>query len=174
MKRRNDDSARRGSGDTRRERDTCCPDCGSWRHESCGESDYKVAVIGIGGLGGRRGFGTAILGIGILAVGAILLLDNFGFMEAESLFAYWPVLLILVGISHFARPEGSRRYLAGSIFIAVGVIILLSNLGVIAVGIEVLWPVVLVILGAKLVFRGTRRRERGFDHESGSGSTPLV
>ena len=158
MTRRNDDSARRGSSDTQRERDTCCPDCGSWRHVSCDESDYKVAVFGIGGLGGRRGFGTAILGIGVLAVGAILLLDNFGFTVAEDLFAYWPVLLILVGISHFVRPEGSRRYLAGSIFIAIGVIILLSNLGVINFDIWDLWPVILVIAGLSLILKPFRRR----------------
>ncbi len=158
MTRRNDDSARRGSSESQRERDTCCPDCGSWRHEKCGESDYKVAVFGIGGRGGRRGFGTAILGIGVLAVGAILLLDNFGFTVAEDLFAYWPVLLILVGISHFVRPEGSRRYLAGSIFIAVGVIILLSNLGLISFGIWDLWPVILVIAGLSLILKPFRRR----------------
>jgi predicted membrane protein len=125
---------------------------------SCGENDVKVAVFGIGGGGGRRGFGTAILGIGVLAVGAILLLDNFGVMEAENLFAYWPVLFILVGVSHFVRPEGSRRYLAGSIFIAVGLIILLSNLGMISFGIWDLWPVILVIVGLSLILKPFRRR----------------
>ena len=158
MTRRSDDSARRGSGEAQRERDACCPDCGSWRHTSCGERDVKATVLGIGGRGGRRGFGTAILGIGVLAVGAILLLDNFGFTVAEDLFAYWPVLLILVGISHFVRPEGSRRYLAGSIFIAVGVIILLSNLGLISFGIWDLWPVILVIAGLSLILKPFRRR----------------
>jgi hypothetical protein len=59
----------------------------------------------------------------------------------------------------------------GLSWIAVGAIILLNNLGVIAVGIGVLWPVVIVILGANLVFRGARRRYREFDKESGSGST---
>ena len=158
MTRTSDDPARRGSGDEQRESNTCCPTCGSWRHVSCGENDVKVAVFGIGGGGGRRGFGTAILGIGVLAVGAILLLDNFGLVEGENLFAYWPVLLILVGISHFVRPEGSRRYLAGSIFIAVGAIILLSNLGMISFGIWDLWPVILVIVGLSLILKPFRRK----------------
>ena len=146
MTRTSDDPARRGSGDEQRESNTCCPSCGSWGHLSCGDR------------GKRRGFGTAILGIGVLAVGAIFLLDNLGFVEAENLLAYWPVLLILVGISHFVRPEGSRRYLAGSIFIAVGVIILLSNLGLISFGIWDLWPVILVIAGLSLILKPFRRR----------------
>jgi len=167
MTQRNDDSARRGSGDAQRKQDSCCPDCGSWRHPSCGENDVKVAVFGIGGGGGRRGFGTAILGIGVLAVGAILLLDNFGFMEAENLFAYWPVLFILVGISHFVRPPGSRRYTAGSIFIFVGAVLLLSNLGYISFGIWDLWPVLLVIAGLSLILKPFRRRGANIGDDSG-------
>jgi predicted membrane protein len=103
----------------------------------------------------------------VLAVGAILLLDNFGFTQAEGLFAYWPVLFILVGISHFVRPEGSRRYLAGSIFIAVGMIILLSNLGMISFGIWDLWPVILVIAGLSLILRPFRGRGVAIGEDSG-------
>jgi len=154
MTHRNDDSARRGSGDAQREQESCCPDCGSWRHLSCGDRHT------------RRGFGTAILGIGVLAVGAILLLDNFGFMEAENLFAFWPVLFILVGISHFVRPEGSRRYAAGSIFIFVGAVLLLSNLGYISFGIWDLWPVILVIAGLSLILKPFRRRGANIGDDS--------
>ncbi len=145
MTRRNGDSARRGGEELKRDLDSCCPDCGSWRHDACGGRR-------------RRGFGTAVLGIGVLAVGAILLLDNFGVVEAEDLLAYWPVLLILVGVSHFLRPEGSRRYVAGTIFIFVGSVILLSNLGLIAFGIWDLWPVILVITGLSLILKPFRRR----------------
>jgi len=126
-----------------------------------------VAVFGIGGGGGRRGFGTAILGIGVLAVGAILLLDNFGFVEAQNLFDYWPVLFILVGISHFVRPPGSRRYTAGSIFIFVGAVLLLSNLGYISFGIWDLWPVLLVIAGLSLILKPFRRRGANIGDDSG-------
>ena len=155
MTQRNGDSARRGSGDAQREQDSCCPDCGSWRHLSCGDRPK------------RHGFGTAILGIGVLAVGAILLLDNFGFMEAENLFDFWPVLFILVGISHFVRPEGSRRYAAGSIFIFVGAVLLLSNLGYISFGIWDLWPVILVIAGLSLILKPFRRRGVNVGDDSG-------
>jgi predicted membrane protein len=134
---------------------------------SCGEDGYKVAVFGIGGGGGRRGFGTAILGLGVLAAGAILLLDNFGLTDAENLFDYWPVLLILVGISHFVRPQGSRRYTAGSIFIFVGMVILLSNLGFISFGIWDLWPVILVIAGLSLILKPFRRRGVNISDDSG-------
>ena len=167
MTRRNDDAARRGSGDTQRKQDSCCPECGSRWHRWCGDDDAKMAVIGIGIGDGKRGFGTAIIGIGVLAVGAILLLDNFGFMEAENLFAYWPVLFILVGISHFVRPRGSRRYTAGSIFVFVGAVLLLSNLSYISFGIWDLWPVILVIAGLSLILKPFRRRGVNIGDDSG-------
>jgi hypothetical protein len=68
-------------------------------------------------------------------------------------------------------PKSARKVGWGLSWIAVGAIILLKNLGVIAVGIGVLWPVVLLIFGANLVFRGARRRYRGFERDAGSGST---
>ncbi len=151
MTRRNSDTARRGDGETPRERESCCPDCGSWRHHSCNSSTR------------RRGFGTAIIGIGVLAVGAILLLDNFGLADVEGMFAYWPVLLILVGVSHFVRPAGSRRYLAGVIFITAGAAILLTNLGYLSFDIWDLWPVVLVIAGLSLILKPFRRGSVGDD-----------
>ena len=153
MTRRINDMSRRGNGE--RLQDGCCPDCGSWRHSACG------------GKSRRRGFGTAILGIGVLAVGTIFLLDNFGIIEARNLSAYWPVLLVLVGISHFVRPSGSRCVLSGSIWVGIGAILLLSNLGYIGFEIWDLWPVVLVVVGLSLILRPFRRRRVTVGEDSG-------
>ncbi len=112
-------------------------------------------------------WGAFVLGLGVFALGVILILDNFGVIDGGALVPYWPVLLIVLGVSHLVGPSSVRKLGWGLSWIAVGAIMLFNNLGVIAVGIGVLWPVVLVILGANLVFRGTRRLERGFDHESG-------
>ena len=123
---------------------------------------------------GRHGlWGAFVLGLGIFLLGVILILDNFGLIDASRLAPYWPLLLIVVGVSHLVGPSSAGKIGWGLSWIAVGAIILLNNLGVIAVGIGVLWPVVLVILGSNLVFRGARRRFREFDRESGSGPTVL-
>ena len=112
---------------------------------------------------GRHGlWGAFVLGIGIAALGVILILDNFGLIDASVLAPYWPILLILWGVSHLVQRFSSRRVFLGLSWIAVGAIILLNNLGVISVGIQVLWPVILVIVGGSLLLRGGRRRRRGF------------
>nr|MCU0235062.1 DUF5668 domain-containing protein [Thermoanaerobaculales bacterium] len=91
----------------------------------------------------RHGFGSAILGLGVLSLGAVMLLDNFGVVDGEELFDFWPAFLILIGVSHLVRPAGSRRVVGGLIWIAVGAIVLLGNLGLISFEIWDLWPVVL-------------------------------
>jgi predicted membrane protein len=162
MARRDYDPARRGSGEkdlefdeSQQGLDECCPDCGSWSHASCASK------------GRRPGFGAAILGIGVVAVGIILLLDNLGIMESENVIDFWPMLLVLVGLSHFLRPKGSRRYVAGSIFIFIGVIIQLSNLGYIRYDIFDLWPVILVIAGISLILKPFRRRGVSIGEDTG-------
>ena len=136
MTRKWDDAGRRGGDSTEHESECCCGSC----------SDPR-----------RHGFGTAILGLGVLTFGAVMLLDNFGVVAAERLYDYWPVFLILVGVSHFVRPEGSRRIFAGLVWIAIGSIVLLSNLGYITFEIWDLWPVVLLIIGGNLILKPFRR-----------------
>jgi hypothetical protein len=105
----------------------------------------------------RHGFGSAIVGLGVLSLGAVMLLDNFGVVDGEELFDFWPAFLILIGVSHLVRPAGSRRVVGGLIWIAVGAIVLLGNLGLISFEIWDLWPVVLLIIGGSLILRPFRR-----------------
>jgi predicted membrane protein len=146
MRRSWDDAGRRGAESADHDDDCGCRSCSGSR---------------------RHGFGTAILGLGVLTLGAILLLDNFGIVAAENFYDYWPVFLMLIGISHLVRPEGSRRYFAGTVWIAIGSVVLLSNLGYIAFEIWDLWPVVLLIIGGSLVLRPFRRRQITVGEDAG-------
>ena len=95
-------------------------------------------------------WGAFVLGLGIFVLGVILILDNFGVFDASVLAPFWPLLLVVIGVSHLVGPTSARKVGWGLSWIAVGAIILLKNLGVIAVGIGVLWPVVLLIFGVML------------------------
>jgi hypothetical protein len=119
-------------------------------------------------------WGAFVLGLGILVLGVILILDNFGVIDGRVLAPYWSLLLVMVGVSHLVGPTSARKLGWGLSWIAVGAIILLNNLGVIAVGAQILWPLVLVILGVNLVICGSRRRHHRLDRESGPSSTMLL
>jgi hypothetical protein len=119
-------------------------------------------------------WGAFVLGLGILVLGVVLILDNFGAIDGNVLAPYWPLLLVVVGISHLVGPTSARKVGWGLSWMAVGAIILLNNLGVIAVGAQILWPLVLVILGLNLVICGLRRWRHRLDRESGPSSTMLL
>ncbi|MCG6963192.1 MAG: cell wall-active antibiotics response protein [Acidobacteria bacterium] len=106
----------------------------------------------------RHGLSTAIIGIGVLALGVALTLDNLGIVSAERFVDYWPVLLILLGVSHLVRPGASRGVVSGVIWILVGAGLLADNLGLIPFEIWDLWPLLLVVIGAHLIFKPLRRR----------------
>ncbi len=123
---------------------------------------------------GRHGlWGAFVLGLGIVVIGSILILNNFGVIDGSAYLPYWPVLLIVLGLSHLVQPR-SGKIGWGLSWIAIGAIILLDNLGVIAFGIWDLWPVLLLILGGNLLICGLRRRLGRSDERTGPDATPFV
>ena len=104
---------------------------------------------------GRHGVGTAVVGLGLLGLGVTLTLDNMGVVDAGRILPWWPVLLILLGVSHLL--QGS--WFGGSIWSLVGGLLLVGNLDLVTFDVFDLWPLVLVLVGGNLlwgVIRGRR------------------
>jgi hypothetical protein len=107
----------------------------------------------------RHGLWSAfILGVGMLALGTVLILDNFGTLDASGLVPYWPILLMVFGLSQLVQRPAGRRVMCGLTWVTVGAIILLNNLGMFAVGIPEPWPLILLIIGVTLLYRAPTRR----------------
>lgn len=94
-----------------------------------------------------------IVGLAIAAVGVLLLLDEFGRLDAGDYLLYWPVALIAIGAVLLLQP-GSK--VGGVIALGAGAWILLYNLGYVDVEIWDLWPLILVIIGGSLLFQALR------------------
>lgn len=106
-----------------------------------------------------------LLGLLLIALGVMFLLDTtnaFG-GDTDIFGTYWPVLLIAWGLWGMVA-SGLRLRLGSMIVLAVGVVFLLSNLGVWAWNVGQLWPIILVVIGLVLVAKwgipGSRRRAR--------------
>lgn len=90
-------------------------------------------------------WGRLFLGAVIIAVGAALLLDGAGVVDAGTLIGdWWPVLVILAGVLTFA--SNSRHWPVALILVLVGVTMLLSTLGVADLG-DVVVPLVVILVG---------------------------
>ena len=111
--------------------------------------------------GGWRLTPQLLLGLCILAVGIILTLDNLGVLYAEDVLRYWPAGLVAVGLLKLSQSRGGRSGgFGGVILVAVGSWLLLESMGFVRVSIRDTWPLILVFIGAAVVWQGVRGRPR--------------
>ena len=114
-----------------------------------------------------------IFGLGVIAIGVVLLLHNMGIIYARSIFSYWPIILILVGLASALQPSGSAGRWVGVVLIVLGVLLLLDNLYLIDFSLWDYWPLLLILAGLALIW-GTRRPRTaglfGASTQAGSGS----
>jgi predicted membrane protein len=95
-----------------------------------------------------------IIGVVIVIVGALALFMNLGFQIDISIWDYWPLILILFGLSRLLQPREYRSTLSGLIFLVLGVFLLLNNLKVTNFGFSELWPILLILIGIAIIRQG--------------------
>jgi predicted membrane protein len=106
----------------------------------------------------KRSGSTARLwfGLGFILLGIVWTLDNLYYVDADEVFRFWPLLLVVFGLSKLVRRHGGSRPVAGLLWVAAGVILLVHTTDVVPWGIWDLWPLFLVLLGGTIVWRSFR------------------
>ncbi len=94
-----------------------------------------------------------IFGLIILVLGVLFLLDKLDLVEMGHLGDYWPLIFVAIGFGKALQPAGSRGRGAGVVFIVVGVWWTLSNLDVVAYDPLHFWPIILILVGASILWR---------------------
>jgi uncharacterized membrane protein HdeD (DUF308 family) len=100
------------------------------------------------------------VGVLILVVGVVLLLGQIGFVDADKIFMFWPLILIYFGVNRFARNRGSVGWFWGGFLILLGISLQLEELGLSHVHVVVIWPVFLICAGILLILRRYENRSR--------------
>ena len=99
----------------------------------------------------RSGNSRIVFGLAVVAVGVLLTLDNLGLFDFGKIWDYWPVILILIGISKLV----SGRLGPGLVLLVIGTAFLLPLIFEDIDWHDVwdYWPLFLVGLGVHLVLR---------------------
>jgi len=105
--------------------------------------------------------GRLVMGLIVIALGAVFTLDNLGVLDAGEVLAWWPVVLIAYGLARVTGVFCQRRTALGAVFTLAGGWFLLHNLGYVHFGLSDLWPLALVLLGASMVSRAMNRTREG-------------
>lgn len=114
-------------------------------------------------MGANRSYSWSfIFGALIVAAGVVLLLDQQGFINADRVFSYfWPVVLIAAGTTMLidCRGRGGRGFWGISL-LAIGLILMLENLGVAHIRFDAVWPLIVIGVGVLMIWQAAGPRIR--------------
>ena len=97
---------------------------------------------------GKRFFDAKVLiGLAVICAGVLILLDNLGYGLHFSIWDWWPVLLILIGVTQVSKSHPFRQTGSGSVLIIIGLLLLFKNLDFITLRFKDIWPVLLILAG---------------------------
>jgi hypothetical protein len=91
----------------------------------------------------------------LIAVGAIFLLNNLHLFPARDIWEYWPVALMVAGAFKLADATLPAGRAIGGILLIGGGIVLASNLGLIPVSPDDLWPLAIIAAGVFMLVNRT-------------------
>jgi len=104
----------------------------------------------------ERDLTRAVIGIAIILAGVLFTLDNLRIIDAGHFLAYWPVILIAIGIARMAQTSSWGSFAWSLGWIVVGLWLLGEKIGLVTVSIWNLWPLALVVVGASILWRAYR------------------
>jgi hypothetical protein len=114
-----------------------------------------------------------LMGVLVIAMGVLFLLDNLGFIDFRPAVAFWPTLLIVVGLVKLFDTAAPNNYLVGGVMVAVGAVMMLNRLGFFYVSWHTMWPLLLIAAGVLFLLRAfdANRRRDGIDFTAGAATT---
>ncbi len=117
-------------------------------------TDTRVERTLPGPQGPRHNLSRVIIGLAIVVAGVLFTLDNLHVVQAERYLTYWPVFLVLIGVGQLIQSRTWGGYIWGLVLTFTGSWVLGENLGFISIDIWTLSPLLLVLLGASIIWRG--------------------
>lgn len=101
-----------------------------------------------------------LIGVSLAVLGVVLTLDNLGFVEAQEVLKFWPIVPMLVGCVYIVQGHETRDWVVGAGWLAVGTAFLLRNLGVFKFRLSDFVPLILVAIGLRFMFGRVRPKRR--------------
>src|SRR5262249_49696962 len=94
-----------------------------------------------------------IPGLILVGIGAMFFLNNLHIIYVREWIAYWPVILIALGLVKLVDSNFTNGRVAGGVLMGVGVVLLAQTLGYLQLRMRDMWPLILIGLGLLLLFK---------------------
>jgi predicted membrane protein len=99
-----------------------------------------------------------VLGVFVIIIGVLALADNLFQINTHQLIQFWPAVFVAVGAIKISQTRRHGGYFVGAVFMAIGVLMTLSNIGWISFHLRDWWPLFLIGAGIAMISRGSLRR----------------
>jgi hypothetical protein len=106
----------------------------------------------------RSGAGGMVIGALIVLIGLMILLDNMGIVRFHDVWRYWPVLMIVFGVSRILESHAPAGYIWGGVVTLAGALLLLDNLDIVVFDFNLIWPLLLIAFGLSMLLRSMDRK----------------
>lgn len=90
-------------------------------------------------------------GLVLIAIGGLFLLEELDVTRIGRLSAYWPLILIVLGVARIIDPGYHERRSGGVWMLAIGSWLLIGSLGLFGLSYGTSWPLLLVMFGAIII-----------------------
>ncbi|MCU6434381.1 cell wall-active antibiotics response protein [Undibacterium sp. Jales W-56] len=115
-------------------------------------------------------FGAIVVIFGVLA-----LVDNLHWFNARDYLQFWPMVFIAFGGLKMAQTRHGSGYIIGGALVAAGVLMTLSNMGIVYFRMRDWWPMFIIMAGLAVVFKGVRREKENASKSPGlSGMSAMA
>jgi len=105
----------------------------------------------------HSGSSGIMIGAIIVLVGLGLLLDNMGIVHLDEIWQYWPVLLIVYGVSRVLTCQAVSSLIWGGTIALIGAFVLLRNLHIVPIDLNLIWPLLIIAFGLVMLARALDR-----------------
>jgi hypothetical protein len=103
----------------------------------------------------NKGFAYGQLGLGVflLITGAVLLLSNFDIIDTASVWNFWPVIILIVGIGKLMDARLPQEYQKAFWTLFIGTWFLVVELNLFGLDYHNAWPILLIGVGIGMLWK---------------------
>lgn len=120
-------------------------------------------------LSNRSPTAQILIGLFVIGMGLLFLLDNLGWLDFQYSLHFLPMMLVFFGILKIVQTRTPQGLLVGGALVAVGGLLTLRSMGLFYISWRTIWPILLIVLGVKVVLRSVAAQRQGAD-----GADPAV
>ncbi len=98
--------------------------------------------------------GKYFFGVALIIFGILMMIQQFGYIQIGSIWDYWPLIIIGVGVFHLSNNRHS--ILTGLTIVSIGVVFQLDQFGFVNFW-EIFLPLLLVIIGLSMILKKSKK-----------------